>query len=86
MLITVIVVETVFDTFLSSYCYATEAMLLQMGNNNTETTQESKEIWTRISSLAYDSLTDLRRANHLRLDWSIADGVAADGFHKLKER
>lgn len=83
-LLTVIVVaETVFDTFLSSYCHAAEAVLLQMQKG-----QRSKqiELWTKISGLAYESLADLRCANNSRANWSIADHMAVEAFKKLKER
>ena len=57
-----------------------------MQRDKMESTQELMELWTKITNLAYDSLRDCRRANHLRSDWSTADRVAVQGFNKLKER
>jgi len=79
------VVETIFDVFISSYCYALGAVLVHMGNNK-ESSEEEICMFLSAKDLANRAHRDLRLANERRAQPELADSLALKALDTLKER
>ena len=79
------VVETIFDVFISSYCYALGAVLVHMSNNK-ESFEEEICMFSSAKDLANRAHRDLRLANERRAQRGLADSLALKALDTLKER
>jgi hypothetical protein len=81
-----LVVETIFDTFLSAYCHAINAIVLVSEKQDPSQLSEKTAIWMKAKVLADDALKLFREAHHMRDNWTDADALAQEAMSKLKER
>lgn len=81
-----LVVETIFDTFLSAYCHAVNAVVLVSEKQDQSQTSEQTAIWMKAKVLADDALKLFRSAHQMRNNWINADALAEKAISKLKER
>jgi uncharacterized protein YutE (UPF0331/DUF86 family) len=81
-----LVVETIFDTFLTAYCNTVNAMVLMLEKRDPSQPSEKIAIWMKARLLADDALKLLRGAHHMRNNWTNADELAQVATSKLKER
>lgn len=79
------VVETIFDVFVSSYCYALDAVLIHMSKNK-ESFEEETCMFSSAKGLANRAHRDLRLANERRTQRGLADSLALKALDTLKER
>jgi len=80
------VVETIFDTFLSAYCNAVNAVALMSEKQDQSQTFEQTMFWMKAKVLADDALKLFREAHQMRRTWTNADALAQEAISKLKER
>ena len=81
-----LVVETIFDTFLSAYCNAVNAIILMSEKEDQSQSSEQTAIWMKAKILADDALKLFRNAHQMRNNWTNADALAEEAMSKLKER
>ena len=78
------VVETVLDTFATSYIYALIAVIEKVKKNNLG--EDVLQLYLEAKRLGHEALQTLREANQLRENPIEADRIAIEGLDYLKER
>jgi len=78
----------VFDVFISSYCYALGAVLvnLQAQVKVQDIYQGQLELYSHAKRLADQAQQDFRKANDKRSDKIAADSLAVQALATLQER